>query len=87
MEVTIEAHQTPAEFNAAIWAFLTPIAMKRDWVYQRAYGKNVDVLGGFGSIAHSAASSLHAGKDVRLSMSWSTTENGLPIQRLFVEEL
>lgn len=87
MKVTIKAGQTAAEFNAAIWKFLTPIAMKRDWVYQRAYGKNVDVLGGFGSIAHSAASSLHAGKSVELSVSWSLTETGHSIQRLFVDEV
>ena len=87
MKVIIKADRTPEERNAAIWAFLAPIAMKRDWVYQRAYGKNVDVLGGFGSVAHSASSSLYAGKNVELSMSWSVTESGHSIQRLFVDEV
>lgn len=87
METIIRANQTPEEFNKAIWAFLTPIAMKRDWVFQRAYGKNVDPLSGFGSIAHSAAASLHSGNDVRLSVEYSKTDGGSTMQRLYVEEV
>ena len=85
--VRIKSKQTPEELNRAIWAFLTPIALKRDWAYLRVYGKGVDPKGTFGTIAHSASTSLLAGRDVELSFTWSATEGGMPILALYTDEV
>lgn len=50
----------------AVWAVLSPIAARHNWVYMRALGKGVGIKDGFGQVAHKAIELLDNGKSVEV---------------------
>lgn len=86
--VVIKAGQSEEASNKAVWTFLKSISSStRDWTFQRCYGKGVDPLSGFGSIAFASMKSLREGKSVELSFDKSTAPGGLTTLNVYTDEV
>lgn len=66
MTKTLTPRDSHEANKMAVWAILSPISARHNWVYMRALGKDIGIKDGFGQVAHKAIELLDNGKSVEV---------------------